>query len=81
MIFSPIRLVMKVGEKVKEEVDKEFYDLEQIQQKLIHLEMMYELDEIDEQAYQEAEIELLARYETAKKREMEQAQESLKRKE
>ncbi|OZU88407.1 gas vesicle protein GvpG [Virgibacillus indicus] len=72
LFTSPINLVVKVGEKVKEEVDKEFYDLEHIQQKLIHLQMMYELDEIEEEAYKQSEKELLTRYEIAKKREMEQ---------
>lgn len=76
----PFDLVIKVGEKVKEEADKEFYDLERIQKKLIHLEMMYELEEIDEVAYKHSEMELLARYEIAKKWEMEQAEELTKRK-
>ncbi|ASN04095.1 gas vesicle protein GvpG [Virgibacillus necropolis] len=72
MIFSPLKLVIKIGEKVQEEVDKEFFDLEQIQKKLIHLQMMYELEEISEEAYTVQEDELLTRYEIAKKREMEQ---------
>lgn len=72
MIFSPIKLVKKIGEKVQEEVEKEFYDLENIQKKLIHLEMMYELEEIDEDTYKSSEKELLIRYEIAKRREMEQ---------
>ena len=72
LFTSPINLVVKIGEKVQEEVDKEFYDLEHIQQKLIYLQMMYELNEIGEEAFMQTEKELLIRYEIAKKREMEQ---------
>lgn len=79
LFTSPINLIMKVGEHVKEEVDKEFYDLEHIQQKLIHLQMMYELDEVSEQVYKAQEEELLMRYETAKRLEMEQWEELMKR--
>ncbi|WP_082231976.1 gas vesicle protein GvpG [Halobacillus massiliensis] len=83
MIFklftSPFSLIKKVGEHVKEEVDKEFYDIEHIQQKLIHLQMMYELEEVSEEVYKEQEEELLQRYETAKRLEMEEWQELTKR--
>ena len=77
---SPINLIEKIGEKVQEEVEKELYDLEHIQKKLIHLQMMYELEEIDEDSYKQSEKELLIRYEIAKKREMEQINELTKRK-
>ncbi|MBR3119897.1 gas vesicle protein GvpG [Oceanobacillus profundus] len=77
---SPINLIVKIGEKVQEEVEKELYDLEHIQKKLIHLQMMYELEEIDEDSYKQSEKELLIRYEIAKKREMEQINELTKRK-
>ncbi|MFC4558041.1 gas vesicle protein GvpG [Virgibacillus kekensis] len=72
LFTSPINLVVKVGEKVQEEAEKELYDLEQIQRKLVHLEMMYELDEISEEAYAKKENELMIRYEIAKKREMDE---------
>lgn len=77
---SPINLIVKIGEKVQEEVEKELYDLEHIQKKLIHLQMMYELEEIEEDSYKQSEKELLIRYEIAKKREMEQINELTKRK-
>jgi hypothetical protein len=72
LFTAPLNLVIKVGEKVKEEVDQELYDLSHIQQKLIQLQMMYELDEISEKAYKEQEEVLLARYEIAKEREMQE---------
>ncbi|PPA70840.1 gas vesicle protein GvpG [Jeotgalibacillus proteolyticus] len=81
LVTAPINMVIKIGEKVKEEADKELYDLPTIQQKLIQLQMMYELGEIPDEAYKEKEDELITRYEIAKKREMEQWEEMTKKKE
>ncbi|WP_221567452.1 gas vesicle protein GvpG [Alkalihalobacillus sp. TS-13] len=81
LVTSPMNLVIKVGEKVKEEVDKELHDLPTIQQKLIQLQMMYELEEIPEDVFKEKEEELLQRYEIAKQKEMEQWEEMTKKKE
>ncbi|MGJ9457920.1 gas vesicle protein GvpG [Oceanobacillus sp. CF4.6] len=78
LFTSPINLMVKIGEKVQEEVEKEFYDLEHIQKKLIHLQMMYELEEIDEESYKKSETELLTRYDIAKRLEMEQINEFTK---
>ncbi|MGG3470583.1 gas vesicle protein GvpG [Neobacillus pocheonensis] len=73
MIFKlftlPFRSIIKLGEKIQEEVDQELYDLHIIQQQLIELHMMYELEEIDEEAYVLREQELLERYKIAKERE------------
>lgn len=79
LFTSPINLIKKVGEHVKEEVDKEWYDLEHIQKKIIQLQMMYELEEISEEAFEQQEEELMLRYEMAKKLEMEQWEEMTKR--
>ncbi|MFB3167977.1 hypothetical protein F4694_003587 [Bacillus niacini] len=69
-LFSlPIRSLIKLGEKIQEEVDQELYDLTLIQQQLIELHMMYDMEEIDEDAYIEREQELLNRYKIAKERE------------
>jgi hypothetical protein len=69
-LFSlPIRSLIKLGEKIQEEVDQELYDLTLIQQQLIELHMMYDMEEIDEEAYIEREQELLNRYMIAKERE------------
>jgi transcription initiation factor IIE alpha subunit len=80
IVSSPINLVIKIGEKVKEEADKQLYDLPTIQQKLIQLQMMYELGEIPEAAYKKKEEDLLLRYEMAKRLEMEQWEQMTKRK-
>ncbi|MGM7701466.1 gas vesicle protein GvpG [Pseudalkalibacillus sp. Hm43] len=79
LVTAPMNAVVKVGEKVKEEVDKELYDLNTIQQKLIQLQMMYELEEIPEEVFKEKEEILLQRYEIAKLRELEQWEELTKK--
>jgi hypothetical protein len=80
LVSAPINLVIKIAEKVKEEADKELYHLPTIQQKLIQLQMMFELGEIPEAAYKAKEEELIIRYEVAKRLEMEQWEEMTKRK-
>lgn len=80
LVSAPINLVIKIGEKVKEEADKELYDLPTIQQKLIQLQMMYELGEIPEEVYKEKEEDLILRYEMAKRMEMQQWEEMTKKK-
>lgn len=78
---APFNLVIKVAEKVKEEADKELYDLSHIQQKLIELQMMFEIGEIPEEVYKVKEEEWLLRYEAAKRLEMEQWENMTKRRE
>lgn len=69
LISFPIKSLIKLGEKIQEEVDQELYDLPYIQQQLVELHMMYEMEEIDEESYIEREQELLNRYKIAKERE------------
>ncbi|MFP7492434.1 gas vesicle protein GvpG [Terribacillus saccharophilus] len=75
LVSGPIKLLVKIGKKIKEEADKEYFDISAIQQKLIQLQMLYELDELSEDAYKEKEEELLLRYEVAKQRELDQWEE------
>jgi hypothetical protein len=64
-----IRSIIKLGEIIQKEVDKELYNLNKIQQQLIELHTMYEMQQIDEETYVEKEEELLERYKIAKERE------------
>ena len=80
IVTSPINLVIKIAEKVKEEADKELYDLPTIQQKLIQLQMMYELGEMNEEAYKYKEEDLIIRYEIAKRRELEEWEQMTRKK-
>lgn len=80
LVSAPINLVIKIGEKVKEEADKELYDLPTIQQKLVQLQMMYELGELPKEVYEAKEVDLILRYEMAKRLEMQQWAEMTKKK-
>ncbi|CAG9621019.1 gas vesicle protein GvpG [Sutcliffiella rhizosphaerae] len=80
LFTAPIGMVVKLGEKIKEEVDKEIYDIDHIQRQLVQLEMLAEMNEITEEEYNKKEIELLQRYEHAKLREQKMFEE-MKRKE
>ncbi|MBG9811042.1 gas vesicle protein GvpG [Bacillus endophyticus] len=75
IVTGPIDLVVKIGEKIKEEADRQLYDINHIQQQLMNLQMMHEMEEISERDYEDKEQELLERYEVAKRREQEQWEE------
>ncbi|MFB4164467.1 gas vesicle protein GvpG [Alteribacillus sp. JSM 102045] len=71
LITWPLDTVITIGEKVKEEVDKELYDLDHIQKKLAHVQMLYEMGDITEEEFDKQEEELLARFRIAKEKEQE----------
>lgn len=68
----PFRSLIKLGEKIQEEVDQEFYNIPYLQQQLVELHMMFEMEEMDEETYIAKEEELLNRYKIAKEREKNQ---------
>ncbi|KAB8139230.1 gas vesicle protein GvpG [Gracilibacillus oryzae] len=80
IVTAPMNVMVKIGEKVKEEAEKELYDLPTIQRKLIHLQTMYEQGEVAEDDYKNKEEDLLYRYEQAKLIEMKQWQDMASRK-
>lgn len=81
LIYGSIKTLTAIAKQVKEEADKELFDLPTIEQKLIQLQMMLELEEIPEDAYKEQEEELLARYEIAKQREIDRLEALTEKKE
>jgi hypothetical protein len=72
LVSWPIRSLIKLGEKIQEEVDEELYNIPYLQQQLVELHMMFEMEEIDEESYLEQEQILLDRYKVAKEREKNQ---------
>jgi len=60
-VLGPIRGVIWVAEKIVEEADKELYDEDAVQGRLMELELRYDLGEISEEEYEEAEKVLLER--------------------
>ena len=60
-VMGPIKGVMWIAEKVDEQVEKELYDEDAVRGKLMELELRYDLEEISEEEYLEAEEVLLER--------------------
>ena len=81
IVYGSLKLLKKIAEQVKDEADKELYDLPTIEKKLIQLQMQEELGEIPEDEYKEKEEQFLARYETAKQKEIDEAEAMIQQKE
>ena len=60
-VMGPIKGVVWIAEKVNEQVEKELYDEDAVRGKLMELELRYDLEEISEEEYLEAEEVLLER--------------------
>lgn len=59
ILLSPLKGVIWVAEKIQDLVEKEFTDQDKIKEKLMALQLRYELDEISEEEYDKQENELL----------------------
>lgn len=59
ILLSPVKGVIWVAEKIQDLVEKEFTDQDKIKEKLMALQLRYELDEISEEEYDKQENELL----------------------
>ncbi len=60
-VMGPIKGVVWIAEKVAEQADRELYDEEAVRGQLMELELRYDLGEISEEEYLEAEEALLER--------------------
>ena len=67
LLLSPIYGVIWVGKKVNEMVEEEISSEGRIKEKLMELQLRFELDEISEGEYQQKEEELLQQLDTIKK--------------
>jgi len=61
IFFLPLKGFFYLAERVAEELDREHNDRENIQQELLRLRILFEIDEIDEQEYEQREAKLLNR--------------------
>lgn len=60
-VTGPIQGVIWIAEKVAEQAERELYDEEKVRGQLMELELRYDLGEISEEEYLEAEEALLER--------------------
>ncbi len=61
ILLSPLKGLVWLGEKINEVAEKEVSDEGRIKEKIMELQLRFELDEIDEDEYTRRETELLDR--------------------
>jgi len=67
ILLSPLKGVIWIGKKIYEVAEKEFSDEGLIKEKLMELQLKFELDKISEKEYNKQEAELLARLDDIRK--------------
>ncbi|MEI7725263.1 MAG: gas vesicle protein GvpG [Bacteroidota bacterium] len=59
ILLAPLKGVIFIGKKINEVIDKEMSDEGSIKERLMRLQLQFEMDEIDEEEYDRREDELL----------------------
>jgi len=59
ILLAPLKGVIFIGKKINEMIEKEMSDEGAIKERLMALQLKFEMDEIDEEEYDEREDELL----------------------
>ena len=67
ILLAPLNGVIWLGKKINEVAEKEFSDEGLIKEKLMELQLKFELDKISEEEYNRREKELLERLEAVRK--------------
>lgn len=67
ILLAPLKGVIWLGKKIDEIVEREVSDEGRIKEKLMELQMRFELDEISEEEYERQEQELLGRLDAIRK--------------
>jgi len=67
ILLAPLNGIIWLGKKINEVAEKEFSDEGLIKEKLMQLQLRFEIDEISEQEYNRQEKELLERLEAIRK--------------
>lgn len=63
ILLAPCKLVYWIGKKLYENAEQELTDEAAIRQRLLEVQMQFELDEITEEEYRSREDDLMARME------------------
>jgi hypothetical protein len=75
ILLSPLKGIIWIGKKINDVAEREFSDEGLIKERLMELQMRFELDQISETEYSEKESELLERLDAIRKaKEEEQAE-------
>ena len=67
LLLAPIKGVVWLGRKINDVVEKELYDEERIKEKLMELQLRFEMEEISGEEYNKQEKELLVRLDAIRK--------------
>ena len=67
IVLSPVKLVVWMSKKIDDIVQKELSDEGLIKEKLMQIQLCFEMDEITEEEYNRQEKELLTRLEAIRK--------------
>ena len=67
ILLAPLKGVIWLGKKINEVAEKEVSDEGRIKEKLMELQLKFELDQISEEEYNRQEKELLARLDVIRK--------------
>ncbi len=67
-VSAPLKGALWIAEQITEQVEDELYNEERIRAQLIELELRFDLGEISESTYSEAEAALLERLRVARTR-------------
>ena len=67
ILLAPLNGIIWLGKKINEVAEKEFSDEGLIKEKLMQLQLRFEMDEISEDEYNKQEKEILERLEAIRK--------------
>ena len=67
LLLLPLKGVIWMGQKINEVAEKELTDEGRIKEKLMEIQLRFELDEISEEEYNKQETELLSRLDAIRK--------------
>ena len=67
ILFSPLKLTIWLGEKLRDAAYNEITDESKIHEGLLHLQMRYEMEEISEEEYEKQETDLMEQLEMIRK--------------
>lgn len=67
ILFSPLKFTIWLGEKLRDAALQEMTDEARVQEDLLHLQMQYEMGEIEEEEFEKREARLMERLEEIRK--------------
>jgi hypothetical protein len=70
ILMAPLKGILFVGKKINEVIEKETSDEGTIKERLMRLQLRFEMDEISEEEYDQQEDEILRLLETIRENKM-----------